>query len=320
MRLAVTDMPDHFPAQIANGQAMSVFPRVMNLAFDTADDTRPHVTIDARDNAPLSPGTARLKVPAGLDFSRLVRPGTPVAMRAGILRLRGTELAFDFRAAAPIFWAPARARPNPGTATMAAGWADTWSRFLDAPASAGFAAALSPDNERGAFSRALARRVQASVPDLMRAGARNDLPVALAGLCRLLGSGPGLTPSGDDFATGFFLGFAQTACGRDEERFLHALTRAALARSSDTTDVSRACLAQAAAGRFSAPLTCLVDAILTRADDLATRLSDALAMGHSSGSDATFGLLCGLAAHEPALRARVIDKLNEAHMHEKVTR
>ena len=143
------------------------------------------------------------------------------------------------------------------------------------------------------------------------------MAAAWAALHRLLGTGPGLTPSGDDFATGFFLGMRSVSLHPGRQAFLGELTHATLAQSCDSTDVSRACLEHAAAGRFSAPLTSLVKAIAAHTNDLPARLADVLAMGHSSGRDAAFGVLCGLAVGEPDLRARVITKLNNAHLHEK---
>lgn len=319
MRLTVTDMPENFPAQIANGRTMSVFSHVMNLTLDTDRDTRSVVTIDARDNAPLSPGTARLKAPAELDFSRVVRPGSGLAIRAGILRIRDTDLTFDFRGAAPMKWHDGPTRPRPNPSELAAGWVDAWSLFVDAPDPSGFAAALTSDTRGSRFDRALTRRVRTAVPDLMHASADMNLPSAWACLHRLLGIGPGLTPSGDDFATGFFLGMQTVSPSQAQQAFLRGLTQATLAQSGDSTEVSRACLEHAAAGRFSAPLTCFVEGIMAHADNLPARLADVLAMGHSSGRDAAFGVLCGLAVTAPDLHARVIAQLNNAHLHEKTT-
>lgn len=318
MRLTVTDMPERFPTHVSNGHAMGVFPRVMNFAL--GNNAGAVVTIDARRDAPLSPGTARLNAPDGMDFSRLVRPGAGLAMRAGILRVQGADLAFDFRNAAPVKWRdePARAKPSPSD--LRPGWIETWSRLRDAPNPSGFAAALCADTKLCGFDRALAHRVRGTVPHLMRAAADTNFPDSWGGLRRLLGIGPGLTPSGDDFATGFFLGFGFGARDPRQQAFLHDLTRATLAQAHNSTDVSRACFEHAAAGRFSAPLTCLVDGIATRADNLGTRLADVLAMGHSSGRDAAFGALCGLAVNEPDLRARVIDTLDITYLHEKPTR
>ena len=319
MRLTVTDMPERFPAQVATGQAMSVFPRVMNLALDTNHGTRCVVTIDARAKAPLSPGTARLNVPAGLDFSRIVRPGSGLAIRAGILRIQDADLTFDFRSAAAVTWPGEPTRPKHRHPELMAGWGDAWSLFIDAADPSGFAAALISGSHSSGFERTLTRRVRTTVPDLMLASADMNLPIAWASLRRLLGTGPGLTPSGDDFATGFFLGMQTVSPDQSRQAFLADLTRATLAQSCDSTDVSRACLEHAAAGRFSAPLTSLVEGIAARANNLPSRLADVLVMGHSSGRDAAFGVLCGLAVTEPDLRTRVIIKLNHAHLHEKTT-
>jgi hypothetical protein len=320
MRLAVTDMPEYFPAQIANGQTISVFPRVINLVLDTDDDKRSIVTIDARDKAPLSPGTARLTAPAGMDFSSLVRPGAGLALRAGILRIQDADVAFDFRGAAPVTWKDGPTQPKQSQSKLTAGWGRAWSLFIDAPDPSGFAVALFADTQRSAFDHALARRVRSSVPGLMQTSADTDLARAWNRLHRLLGIGPGLTPSGDDFATGFFLGMQTISQHPDQQVFLDGLRQAALARASDSTDVSRACLAHAAAGRFSAPLTGLAEGISAHAADMPTRMANALELGHSSGRDATFGVLCGLAISHVNLRARVISQLNNAHLHEKSAR
>lgn len=318
MRLTVTDIPERFPTQVANGRAMSVHTRVMNIALGT--DAGAVVTIDARNDAPLSPGTARLNAPDGMDFSRLVRPGAVLAMRAGILRVQGADLTFDFRNAAPMKWHNKPDQPEINRSKLEAGWLETWSLFEEAAEISGFTAALFDDALLGGFDRALAHRVRASVPELLQAAAKTNFPDGWESLRRLLGSGPGLTPSGDDFATGFFLGFAYAARDRRQQAFLHDLTRATLAQAYDSTDVSRACFQHAATGHFSAPLTCFVEGIATHADNLPARLADALAMGHSSGRDAAIGVLCGLAVTEEPLRTRVINALDITYQHENQTR
>jgi len=318
VRLTVTDMPERFPTHVANGRAMSVFSRVMNVAL--GGDAGPVVTIDARHDAPLSPGTARLAAPDGIDFSRLVRPGTGLAMRAGILRVQGADLAFDFRNAATMKWPDGATHPTRNRAKFKAGWVDAWALFVDTPDPSGFAAALTSDPQMCRFARALVCRVRDTIPELICAAADTNLPAAWACLSRLLGTGPGLTPSGDDFATGFFLGLGAGADNDRQQAFLHGLTRATLAQACDSTDVSRACFEHAATGCFSASLTALVDGIANRTDDLAARLTEVLMMGHSSGRDAAFGLMCGLSAAEPGLRAHVIDALDITYLHETPTR
>jgi len=311
-------MPEYFPTQVANGRAMSVHPRVMNIALNK--DAGAVVTIDARRDAPLSPGTARLSAPDGMDFSRLVRPGAGLAMRAGIMRVQGAGLAFDFRNAASMKWSDGPTGPEPARAKFEAGWFETWSLFEEAAEISGFTAALFDDALLSGFERALAQRVRAWVPRLISAAADTNFPDSWDSLRRLLGTGPGLTPSGDDFATGFCLGFGFCARDRRRQTFLHDLTRATLAQAHDSTEVSRASFEHTAAGHFSAPLTGLVDGIATHADNLPARLADVMAMGHSSGRDAAFGVLCGLGVTQPPLRTRVIDALDITYLHENPAR
>ena len=318
MRLTVSDMPEFFPAQMASGQALSIFPKVMNLALDTAAGSL--VSVDARIDAPSSPGTARLLAPDDLDFTRLVRPGAGLAMRAGVMRIHGSDLTFDFRGANSVAWDGEPAQPHEVSSRSAAGWVDAWSLFLDAPCRSGFAAALFSDAGHSRFERALTRRVRRTVPKLLAAGAAADLPVTWSCLRRLLGAGPGLTPSGDDFATGFFRGYGFRARDGRERGFLHGLARATVGQTQDSSHVSRACLEHAAAGRFSAPLTSLVEGIVTGADNLHARLASVLTMGHSSGHDAAFGALCGLAVPDAGLRACITDKLDITDLDEKAPR
>lgn len=320
MRLNVIDMPEYFPARDATGHALSVHARVINLALD-GDHAGPSlVTVDARNNAPLSPGTVRLKAPKNLDFSHMVRPGASVAIRSGILRISAAELAIDFRDAAPVRWNGGPVRPKQGKSVLAAGWVDAWSLLVERADPSGFTTALVNSEQRSRFDRALARRVRTAVPGLMQASAKADLQRARDFLRRLLGTGPGLTPSGDDFATGYFLGLGQVFREPNQLKFLRGLTQAAVAQSLHSTDVSRAYLAHAAAGRFSEPLTNLVGAILSRDENLPARLTDLLSMGHSSGRDAAFGVMCGLAVNDPHLHKRVASQLNNVHLQENTAR
>ncbi|MEP4887558.1 MAG: DUF2877 domain-containing protein [Alphaproteobacteria bacterium] len=281
-------------------------------------------TIDARDGAPLSPGTARASAPPDLDFSRRIRPGSAVAVRAGILRIQNADLTFDFRGAAPMPWRDGQNdgqdKPQYNQKRFSTGWFDAWSSFVYTPEPAGFAAALVADEERSAFNRALVRRVRTHVPELMHASVVADLPVAWASLQQLLGMGPGLTPSGDDFATGYILGFGQVSRKPDRIEFLQGLTQAARNRSRNSTDVSRAYLEHAGAGRFSVPLTALVEAIMSHAGNLPARLAGVFRLGHSSGRDAAFGILCGLAVGAPELCAHVVTKLDNPYLQEKIPR
>jgi Protein of unknown function (DUF2877) len=115
---------------------------------------------------------------------------------------------------------------------------------------------------------------------------------------RLLGSGPGLTPTGDDVLAGFLTG--ASAFGLDAAVLRRSVTALAPVR---TTALSAAMLWHAARGECIDELAA-VAAVLTsqpqagRAGDAVSRLA---AVGHSSGAAMALGLV---AAAESALRSQ----------------
>lgn len=108
----------------------------------------------------------------------------------------------------------------------------------------------------------------------------------------LLGLGPGLTPSGDDFLVGLFavLSIPGSPCerlrgiGLDIVSDVHRRTNA----------VSAAALVAAARGRVRESIVALLRALLIGDRDVATALKRVLAIGSTSGSDIAAGLLAGL--------------------------
>jgi hypothetical protein len=113
-------------------------------------------------------------------------------------------------------------------------------------------------------------------------------------LQNLVGLGPGLTPSGDDFVCGamaalHYFGLRDAAC---------KLADAVLPIvAQDTNVISSQFVQCAAAGHASSALFDAIDAILT-CHDLEQRLDVIDAIGHSSGWDSLAGaaLVCAIVA------------------------
>jgi hypothetical protein len=113
-------------------------------------------------------------------------------------------------------------------------------------------------------------------------------------LARLLGLGPGLTPSGDDYLGGALV--ALHASGQSELgwRLWETLEPQLFAT---TGDISRAHLAAAAEGLGHAALHDLIDAILAGdSANIRTALYAATSIGHTSGWDAVAGAVAMLRA------------------------
>jgi hypothetical protein len=99
----------------------------------------------------------------------------------------------------------------------------------------------------------------------------------------LMGLGPGLTPSGDDFLTGALAALA--AVGQTNMRA--ALARAVVAAAGRTSPLSASLLRAAAAGHVGENLHTMVAAIITGDADGA--IAAATRIGHTSGWDALAG-------------------------------
>jgi len=124
----------------------------------------------------------------------------------------------------------------------------------------------------------------------------NRMTNALHHAVSLIGLGPGLTPSGDDFLVGLFtiinlrnspFNTHQSFC---EEVVLRAKTL--------TNEISYMALKKASIGKVRESIIQLVYAILNGNEaDLYLSLNKVLNIGSSSGTDIALGLVCGLKAN-----------------------
>jgi hypothetical protein len=151
--------------------------------------------------------------------------------------------------------------------------------------------------------RSAVDRADPSIDRRLLAGlgaAAGDHDAATAAATRLLGAGPGLTPSGDDMLAGFLTGAA--AFGIDATALREAIVVLAPAR---TTALSAALLWHAARGECIDELAGLA-AVLTGqrgsgAEQASRAVSRLLSVGHTSGAALAVGLLL---AAESALSAQ----------------
>jgi len=137
------------------------------------------------------------------------------------------------------------------------------------------------------FQRSARALAQASVEE-KSCGA--GLPSAVSSL---VGAGQGLTPSGDDFLSGFMA--ASRTSG--SPLLAPALATAILENVAATGDISASLLRCAAEAFWPDPLLDLADAIAAENTSAALRaLKNLCGLGHSSGADVASGFLFGLAS------------------------
>jgi Protein of unknown function (DUF2877) len=149
-------------------------------------------------------------------------------------------------------------------------------------------AAFAADSAAALYSRRLA----CVLPCLERALVCLRVHEAGEQLQRLLGLGPGLTPSGDDFIIGCLAGLALSmGDARPRTQFLAKLCRQLEHQLDATTPISRQHLSDACRLQFAQPLAELALALAAGARDVPAKLSAALRIGAYSGADGVRGLL-----------------------------
>jgi hypothetical protein len=129
---------------------------------------------------------------------------------------------------------------------------------------------------------------------LLRATRRFAADEAVSLASELIGLGPGLTPSGDDFLVGYLAGLR---CSDPTHRdFVQALGEGISRLSGNTTLVSRCYLAQAVQGRVSSVLMKLAQSMSGESHTIGQAARSALNVGSTSGPASVLGLLLGVQA------------------------
>ena len=136
--------------------------------------------------------------------------------------------------------------------------------------------------------------MQQPVKCLIDAAAELNGRKALEAAERIIGLGPGVTPSGDDILIGFLAGlWCMTGQTQKQFSFIHSFGDALMKIAKQTNEISRTYLAHATRGQFSSSLTDLAEAF-ANGGDVAKAVRAAMNVGHSSGMDSVTGFLFGL--------------------------
>jgi len=121
---------------------------------------------------------------------------------------------------------------------------------------------------------------------------------AAAGIPSMIGFGAGLTPAGDDFATGFIAAARTRSCSELVTFVSSGVER----RLGDTGDISASLLRWMLLDYWPDPLIDMADAIANRQQRAAMRALDELCtLGHSSGADIAAGFFFGLNGNAPGV-------------------
>lgn len=149
----------------------------------------------------------------------------------------------------------------------------------------------SPDG----FAIAAGQLLRRETRRLSEALTRGDARRAQAHARAIVGLGPGLTPSGDDFLVGMLA--VLNVPGHPGGSHLPAVVEAICGAAGSTNDISFAALSRAVAGAVPQPLIDLIEAVMHRASgDLAAAVRRVLQIGSSSGTDIACGVWSAFAS------------------------
>ncbi|MDF1513546.1 MAG: DUF2877 domain-containing protein [Anaerolineae bacterium] len=299
MRLKAVSAGNTVPVDAFTGHVHSVFRRVCNVRLE--DNTL--VTLLAHEFGDLPQGI-RIQAPGDFTFKEShLYAGQIVVCHAGIVQFAGSPLKVDLQKL-QLWDAGIKALTVDITnsRTLQA-WEIAWDTLLAFRTPDGLAMLAGPsavqaiDLLKSSETWPLIHRAYPVVRSLVLHSQLFELDGANRAIGSLIGLGPGLTPSGDDFLVGFMAGLWSTS-GTDRQRraYISGFGTRLSTHMQHTTDVSRSYLRHAAAGRVSATLIALLQAL--QSGDDAERIRQitrqALAVGSSSGADTVLGLLTGL--------------------------
>ena len=280
---------DRVPA-CARGTVHSVFAHACNIEIASGE----LVTLLAPQLG-AAPHGIRLAVQVAR-FDAWLHAGEEAILRDAVLRLPQAGVAVDLAAAAIWRGTVAGIALETRSSATEARLRELCAIVLERAPRPGIAAAFRHGASHATFlERAFLARLAQTLPVLARATERHDMDAIAEAAAHLVGLGPGLTPAGDDFLTGYLAAlWSRAGFGAKQEAGLTALAAVLAPLFARTNAISRQMLDDAAHGRFAQALVDVTLA-LSGAGNINAAAARALASGHSSGADALCGLLFGCA-------------------------
>jgi len=300
MRLNALSAGIEAPTMCFSGVIHSVFQHACNVSLER--DVL--LTLVSSEKGNLSQGI-RLGTPPKFTFLDQVRQGQPFACRGGILRISGSELSIDLRTARLWHIDLKRLRVDLRQRDTAQAWAVAWLELKKHRRGNGLSAmieAIPVPRQHSVTSpviQAVVERAVQTVSALKEATRTFQVDGAIAAIKPLIGLGPGLTPSGDDFIVGYLAGLWSTA-GSDSSRlrFMSSLGAWLSQAAAGTNAISRTYIQSAVNGNVSEPIAILAQRFgqAESLDGVREATRTALQVGNTSGTDGVLGLLLGCIA------------------------
>jgi hypothetical protein len=300
MRLNALSSGVEVPTMCFSGVIHSIFHQACNVSLGS--DAL--LTLVSSEKGNLSQGI-RLETPLKFTFLNQLRVGQTVACRGGILRISGSELSIDLRTASPWHIDLKGLRVDLHQCDTAQAWAVAWLELWKYRRGHGTSAMTmaTPGSRRSPVTSAgikiFVERVVQTVPALIDATSNLQVDATITAIGPLIGLGPGLTPSGDDFIVGYLAGLWSTV-GSDSSRlrFMSSLGAWLSRAVAGTNVISRTYIKSAVNGNVSEPIATLAQRLGQgkTMDSVREATRIALQVGDTSGTDGVQGLLLGCIA------------------------
>jgi Protein of unknown function (DUF2877) len=299
MRLSALSASVDTPIRCFSGVIHSVFHHACNVSLE--DDAL--ITFVSSDKGNPAQGI-RLMTPSTFTFLNQLGVGQPVACRGGILRISGSELSVDLRTASLWHIDLKGLQIDLHQPDTAQAWAAAWLELLKHRSGSGIFAMIAGIPATTQYPgiapiETLAERAVETISVLIDATHHLEVDAVIAAFRPLIGLGPGLTPSGDDFIVGYLTGLWSTA-GNDSSRlrFISSLGAWLSQASTGTNAISRTYMKSAVNGNVSEPIATLAQRVGQGKGMASVRQATriALQVGHTSGADGVLGLLLGLSS------------------------
>ena len=287
MHIQAVSIGEAVPCEPFEAEIHSVFESAVNLRLENEDRL---ITILVTDH---------YELPQGIRISEKNIPlqsltvGLRAALRGGILRFGSFPLTIDIRSSSIWFCRLPEFHVNMNTSYAQTAFSTAWA-LLNDEQQVRRAEIVANNLISEGMGSLLSRRMQQPVKCLIDAAAELNGRKALEAAERIIGLGPGVTPSGDDILIGFLAGlWCMTGQTQKQFSFIHSFGDALMKIAKQTNEISRTYLAHATRGQFSSSLTDLAEAF-ANGGDVAKAVRAAMNVGHSSGMDSVTGFLFGL--------------------------
>jgi hypothetical protein len=300
MRLNALSAGVEAPTMCFSGVIHSIFHHACNVSLES--DALLALVSSEKGN--LSQGI-RLGTPPKFTFLNQLRVGQMVACRGGILRISGSELSVDLRTASIWHIDLKGLRVDLHQCDTAQAWAVAWLELRKHRRGIGISAmiATTPAPRQNPVTspgiKTLVERAVQTVSALIDATRNFQVDGAITAIRPLIGLGPGLTPSGDDFIVGYLAGLWSTA-GSDSSRlrFMSSLGAWLSQAAACTNAISCTYIKSAVNGNVSEPIATLAQRFgqAKSMDSVREATRTALQVGNTSGADGVLGLLLGCIA------------------------